>query len=59
MNVQAGSHAEDVLGLGTVQKQIEPYIFPETKPMVAELSQSTGPAFQRLNLLVIPLAWQA
>ena len=24
--------------------------------MVAELSQSTGPAFQRLNLLVIPLA---
>ena len=38
--------------VGAVQKQIEPYIYPETKPMVAELSRSTGPAFQRLNSLV-------
>ncbi|KAK9839039.1 hypothetical protein WJX74_008262 [Apatococcus lobatus] len=37
------------------KKQIEPYIYPETKPMVAELSQSTGPAFQRLNMLMADL----
>ena len=54
----AGSGPDRKHVVVAVQKQIDPYIYPETKPMVAELSRATGPAFLKLNALVRKASFQ-